>query len=148
MHEQGSEACSRFRRHGTSEGDLTTFGYFEWHDAQAAVRYAVDERGEKGPIILWGISMGAATALLTAAQETDVDAVIAESSFYAAAETLRSDLSRMFGLPRVPFGFPDRPYDSRRASKIASLDLGQIVSALQDTAVLSWRNGTAACCPK
>ena len=126
-----------FRRHGDSEGDLTTFGYYEWRDVQAAMRYAVDERGEEGPVILWGVSMGAATALLTASEESGIDAVIAESSFYAASETLRSDLSRMFGLPTVPFGFLTSTITELRVGiKIDDLDIGRAVSGLENTSVL------------
>ena len=126
-----------FRRHGESEGDLTTFGYYEWRDVQAALRYVVDERGEEGPVILWGVSMGAGTALLTAVEESRVDAVIAESSYYAASETLRSDLSRFFGLPRVPFGFLTGTITELRVGiRIDELDLGRAVSDLRDTPVL------------
>lgn len=138
LHEQGfSGVLFDFRRHGDSEGDLTTFGYYEWRDAQAAFRHAVDERGEEGPVILWGVSMGAATALLTASKESGIDAVIAESSFYSAAETLRSDLSRMFGLPTVPFGFLTGAITELRVGiKIDDLDIGRAVSALENMPVL------------
>ena len=138
LHENGFRGILfDFRRHGDSEGDLTTFGYYEWRDAQAALRYAVDQRGEGGPVILWGISMGAATALLAAAEEPGVDAVIAESSFYAASETLRSDLKRMFGLPTVPFGFLTGTITELRVGlKIDALDIGRSVSGLRDVSVL------------
>ena len=138
LHENGySGLLFDFRRHGDSEGDLTTFGYYEWRDAQAALRHVVDERGEKGPVILWGVSMGAATALLTATEEPEFDAVIAESSYYAASETLRSDLSRIFGLPKIPFGFLTGTITELRVGiKIDSLDLGRAVAGLGETAVL------------
>ena len=138
LHENGySGLLFDFRRHGDSEGDLTTFGYYEWRDAQAALRHVVDERGEKGPVILWGVSMGAATALLTATEEPEYDAVIAESSYYAASETLRSDLSRIFGLPKIPFGFLTGTITELRVGiEIDSLDLGRAVAGLGDTAVL------------
>ncbi len=138
LHENGySGLLFDFRRHGDSEGDLTTFGYYEWRDAQAALRHVVDERGEEGPVILWGVSMGAATALLTATEEPEYDAVIAESSYYAASETLRSDLSRIFGLPKIPFGFLTGTITELRVGiKIDSLDLGRAVAGLGETAVL------------
>ncbi len=138
LHENGySGLLFDFRRHGDSEGDLTTFGYYEWRDAQAALRHVVDERGEEGPVILWGVSMGAATALLTATEEPEYDAVIAESSYYAASETLRSDLSRIFGLPKNPFGFLTGTITELRVGiKIDSLDLGRAVAGLGETAVL------------
>ena len=138
LHEKGfAGLLIDFRRHGDSEGGLTTFGYYEWLDAQAALRYVVDERGEEGPVILWGISMGAGTALLTASREPEVGAVIAESSFYAASETLRSDLKGMFGLPTVPFGFLTGTITELRVGiKIDALDIGRAVSGLRDTSVL------------
>lgn len=138
LHENGFRGVLfDFRRHGDSDGDLTTFGYYEWRDVQAALRYAVDKRGEEGPVILWGISMGAATALLAASEESGIDAVIAESSFYAASETLRSDLSRMFGLPTVPFGFLTGTITELRVGiEIDSLDIGRAVSGLRDVSVL------------
>lgn len=138
LHENGFRGVLfDFRRHGDSEGDLTTFGYYEWRDVQAAVRYVVDERGEEGPVILWGISMGAATALFTTSKVSGIDAVIAESSFYAASETLRSDLNRMFGLPTVPFGFLTGTITELRVGiKIDDLDIGRAVSGLEDSSVL------------
>ena len=138
LHENGfGGVLFDFRRHGDSEGDLTTFGYYEWRDVQAALRYAVEKRGEGEPVILWGISMGAATALLAAAEEPGVDAVIAESSFYAASETLRSDLKRMFGLPTVPYGYlTGITTELRVGIQIDSLDIGRAVSGLQDVSVL------------
>ena len=138
LHENGyAGLLFDFRRHGDSEGNLTTFGYFEWRDVQAALRYVIDERGEEGPVILWGVSMGAATALLTAVEASGIDAVIAESSFYAASETLRSDMSRMFGLPTVPFAFLTHTITELRVGiKIDDLDIGRAVSGLEDTSVL------------
>jgi len=138
LHEHGfGGVLFDFRRHGDSEGDLTTFGYYEWRDVQAALRYATDNRGEGEPVILWGVSMGAATALLTAAEESGIDAVIAESSFYAASETLRSDLKRMFGLPTVPFGFLTGTITELRVGiEIDSLDIGRAASGLRDVYVL------------
>jgi len=138
LHEHGfGGVLFDFRRHGDSEGDLTTFGYYEWRDVQAALRYAIDNRGEGEPVILWGVSMGAATALLTAAEESGIDAVIAESSFYAASETLRSDLKRMFGLPTVPFGFLTGTITELRVGiEIDSLDIGRAASGLRDVYVL------------
>ena len=138
LHENGyTGLLFDFRRHGDSEGSLTTFGYHEWRDVQAALSHVVDERGEEGPVILWGISMGAATALLATAEVSGIDAVIAESSFYAASETLQSDLGRMFGLPTVPFGFLTRTLTELRVGiKIDALDIGRAVSGLRDTSVL------------
>ncbi len=48
-----------FRAHGSSGGNTTTIGYFEAEDVLLAYDF-VKNKGEKN-IVLWGISMGAAT---------------------------------------------------------------------------------------
>lgn len=48
-----------FRAHGNSGGNTTTIGYFEAEDVKLAFDF-VKNKGEKN-IVLWGISMGAAT---------------------------------------------------------------------------------------
>ena len=75
--------------------------------------------------------------MLTAAEEPEIDAVIAESSFYAASETLRGDLNRMFGLPTVPFGFLTGTITELRVGiKLDALDIGRAVSGLKEASVL------------
>ncbi len=48
-----------FRAHGNSGGNTTTIGYFEAEDVKLAYEF-IKNKGEKN-IVLWGISMGAAT---------------------------------------------------------------------------------------
>ena len=48
-----------FRAHGNSGGNTTTIGYFEAEDVKLAYDF-IKNKGEKN-IVLWGISMGAAT---------------------------------------------------------------------------------------
>ena len=48
-----------FRAHGSSGGNTTTVGFFESEDVKLAYDF-VKNKGEKN-IVLWGISMGAAT---------------------------------------------------------------------------------------
>lgn len=50
-----------FRAHGNSEGNTTSIGIYESRDVKAVYDY-IAAKGEKN-IIIWGISMGAATAL-------------------------------------------------------------------------------------
>jgi alpha-beta hydrolase superfamily lysophospholipase len=67
-----------FRGHGESEGDLITLGSHERRDVAAAVRFA-ESRG-LGPIALFGVSMGAASAIV-AAPDLPVAAVVADAPF-------------------------------------------------------------------
>lgn len=70
-----------FRNHGGSGGNVTSLGYWERLDAEAAVSYALSQEKAPHPVILWGVSMGAAAALMAAAEDPQVDAVISDSTF-------------------------------------------------------------------
>lgn len=76
-----------FRAHGASGGDFTSLGYFEQRDVAAALDYARSQPGVNH-VAIWGQSMGASTALLMAAGEPDIEAVIADSAYTSLAETI------------------------------------------------------------
>ena len=62
FHEMGWNVfMTDFRAHGNSEGETCTIGYDESKDVLAAYEF-VKAKGEKN-IVLWGISLGAATIL-------------------------------------------------------------------------------------
>ena len=67
-----------FRGHGASDPAATTLGAAERRDVAAAVRL-LEGRG-LGPIALYGISMGGATAIL-AAPDLPVAAVVADAAY-------------------------------------------------------------------
>lgn len=70
-----------FRNHGASGGNVTSLGYWERLDAEAAVNYALSREKAPQPVILWGVSMGAAAALMAAAEDPLVSGVISDSTF-------------------------------------------------------------------
>ena len=67
-----------FRGHGESDPGHITLGWHERRDVAAAVRF-VEGRG-LGPIALFGISMGASTAIVSA-PDLPVAAVVADAPF-------------------------------------------------------------------
>lgn len=67
-----------FRAHGDSEGDFTSLGYYEQLDVEAALDFALSQEGVE-TVGAWGGSMGAATILITAAERSEIKAVIADS---------------------------------------------------------------------
>lgn len=77
------------RHQGQSGGAISTVGYQERLDAAGAVRYALDQEKAERPMILWGVSMGAAAALLAAADSPEVSAVISDSTFLSFSDTVR-----------------------------------------------------------
>jgi len=93
-----------FRNAGESGGSLTTIGLKEQLDLLGAVDYAAD-RGPQRKIGLVGFSMGGATALLAAAQDKRVQAVVADSPFYSLREYLEENMPHWTGLPRFPFNW-------------------------------------------
>jgi alpha-beta hydrolase superfamily lysophospholipase len=77
------------RAHGRSEGSACTYGYFEKRDLSRAI-----DRLEAQPVVLLGVSLGAAVALQAAAEDARVAAVVGVSTF--------SDL-RTIAAERAPF---------------------------------------------
>lgn len=91
-----------FRHEGASGGAISTIGYQERLDVEGAVRYALDQQHASQPVILWGVSMGAAAALMAAAETSDVAAVISDSSFLSFADTVRHHWRLYVGGPAFP----------------------------------------------
>ncbi len=87
-----------FRAHGESEGDISTLGFFEQLDVEAALDFALAQQGIEH-IGAWGGSMGAATILLTAAKRTEMEAVIADSAFPSLEDVLKGSLPYDFLFP-------------------------------------------------
>lgn len=78
-----------FRNHGQSGGNVTSIGYWERLDVEAAVRDALTHEGASRPIVVWGVSMGAAAALMAAAEDPQIDAVISDSTFLSFDEVIK-----------------------------------------------------------
>lgn len=89
-----------FRYAGESEGDMTTIGVKEQLDMLGAIDYM--EENYDDPIGLLGMSMGASTSLLAAAQ-SDVTAVVADSPFSDLESYLKENLPVWSNLPSFPF---------------------------------------------
>ena len=67
------------RNHGESGDAYTTLGVYESQDVCAAAAF-VENASPGRPIVFWGVSLGAATALLGANRCRRAEAVIADSS--------------------------------------------------------------------
>ncbi|MBW7651197.1 alpha/beta hydrolase [Anoxybacillus sp. ST4] len=92
-----------FRASGESEGDMTTIGAKEKYDLLGVIDYAKQHYFE--PIALYGVSMGAATSILAAGMDKDVQAVIADSPFSDLEGYLRTYMPVWTNLPNVPFTY-------------------------------------------
>ncbi len=87
LHAQGWNALLfDLRHHGDSGGASTTFGYREKEDVRAAVAYARDR--SSAPVVVWGVSLGAASAVLAAADDATVAGVVCDSSYLSLRDTV------------------------------------------------------------
>ncbi len=86
-HEQGwNVLLFDLRHHGESGGSSSSFGWFEKHDAAAAVAFA--RARTPGPVVLWGVSLGGATATLAAAQDATIAGLVCDSSYRSLRDTV------------------------------------------------------------
>ncbi|ALA68807.1 alpha/beta hydrolase [Geobacillus stearothermophilus 10] len=92
-----------FRASGESEGDMITIGVKEKDDLLGVIDYA--KRHYREPVALYGVSMGAATSILAAAEDNDVRGVIADSPFSDLESYLRANMPVWTHLPNVPFTY-------------------------------------------
>lgn len=88
------------RCHRKSEGRTITFGINERRDVVCWVKY-VSERFDNSPVILTGVSMGAATVLMTSGMELseNVKAVIADCPYDAPSNIIKKVGATDMGLP-------------------------------------------------
>ena len=88
------------RAHGKSGGHTVAFGVKERLDCLCWAKYAAERFGSDVPIILSGVSMGAATVLMAAALELpgNVKGIIADSP-YSAPEAIIRKVCRDMKLP-------------------------------------------------
>jgi len=70
-----------FRTHGRSQGRVTSFGYHEVKDVQAAIDYLkIRPNIDPEKIGIMGFSLGGIAGLLKATEGTDIKAVVADSA--------------------------------------------------------------------
>jgi len=89
------------RNHGESGKAYTTIGIFESRDVCAASKWVQEKAGGR-PQVLWGVSMGASSAILAAKQCPGFAAIISDSSFLSFRDTVSHHLGLFFRLPRFP----------------------------------------------
>ena len=106
--ERGAESNRRgygvllfdLRNHGESGKAYTTIGVFESRDVCAASKLVREKAGSR-PQILWGVSMGASSAILAAKQCPGFAAIVADSSFLSFRDTVGHHLTLIFRLPAI-----------------------------------------------
>jgi pimeloyl-ACP methyl ester carboxylesterase len=96
VHASGWNALAfDLRHHGASGGTATTLGVKEKEDVKAATRLARER--SPGPVVLWGVSLGAASVVLAAAADPSIAGVICDSSYRSVDDTVRHHLKLFRG---------------------------------------------------
>ncbi|CAN5645171.1 MAG: alpha/beta fold hydrolase [Actinomycetota bacterium] len=84
------------RGRGTSEGDKISLGHYERLDAEAAADYVV-RRTPNLPLGMMGFSMGGAVAIMAAARDERIKAVVADSAFASQSRLITYHLRQYVG---------------------------------------------------
>ncbi len=114
------------RAHGESGGDKISAGVFERKDVEGALDYLKGRGVPAERVGLLGFSMGAAIAILTAADEPAFRAVVADSPFAVASELVAQETARKTPFPEwmVPIFLPGASF---LANLVYGIDLGLLV---------------------
>lgn len=95
------------RAHGESGGTTITFGIRERHDLMGWIHWANDRFGTEIPIMLFGLSMGAATVLMGSelGYPDNVVCIMADSPYAAPADIILKVCKDMRYPPRLCYPF-------------------------------------------
>lgn len=95
------------RAHGQSEGDYITFGVRERRDVVTWAQYAAMHFGPTHPLILDGLSMGAATVLMAAGLDLpeNVKGIIADCPYSSPRDIIRKVAKDMHMPDRLSWPF-------------------------------------------
>lgn len=91
------------RAHGLSEGDYIGMGWDDRLDIISWINYILNE-DPNAEIILHGVSMGAATVLMTSGEEipSNVKAIVADCGYTTVWDEFAYQLDDLFSLPEFP----------------------------------------------
>lgn len=91
------------RGHGGSEGEYIGFGWHDRLDIKQWTQLLIDEENSSD-IFLHGVSMGAATVLMTSGEELPpaVKGIIADSPYTSGVDILSYQLESLYNLPAFP----------------------------------------------
>ncbi len=106
LHKQGISCLLVDNRgHGESEGKYIGFGVLDRYDCLSWLEYMNGELGGKARFMLYGVSMGASTALMAIGMEEcdyDVELVVADCGFTSPEEVFSHVLKKDYKLPKFP----------------------------------------------
>jgi uncharacterized protein len=124
LHHAGFDTLTyNARARATSGGEYVTLGVLEQVDLESIVQYAA-HRADVDPtkVGVLGISMGGATAILTAARDHQIRAVVDDCGFSDAPGVIAASFEHFIHLPAIPFA----PVTVWIASHRAGIDVNSV----------------------
>lgn len=111
------------RNRGRSGGEAVTLGALESLDLIAAIDYLSTRKDlDPGKIGALGVSLGASTTILAAADDLRIKAIVDDSGFSEAPGVIASSFEHFIGLPAFPFA----PVTVAIAESRAGVDLRRV----------------------
>jgi len=124
------------RHHGESSGRDCTLGYWETRDLLDITRQVRADYANGLPIVYWGFSLGATTALLAAARDPHVTAVVAQSPFVSLRETVRYYAGRFYHVPAPLAALGVRIFEWQTGARANDVDVPRAAAGLADRPIL------------
>jgi uncharacterized protein len=124
------------RGHGISGGERISGGYFERQDVLGAYDFLLSRSAAAGRVGLIGFSLGGGVAIMTAADERGIVAVVADSAFADIDDLIAQETARKTFLSKdlVPMFLPPARLF---ADRLYGIDLGDI-SPERDASTLTF----------
>jgi len=95
-----SSLLIELRSHGESDGDKIGLGMLEYKDVEAGVNYIKSKKGyEDLPIIVFGVSMGGATAINSIGELSEIDGLISLSAYSSWTDVVCDNMVGI-GIPK------------------------------------------------
>ena len=113
--------CFDFIGCGCSDGEYVSLGYFERGDTEFIISILRDKYN-LGPFILWGRSMGAATALIV--KNPSIAGIISDSGFTSIRNMVKA-IARQHGVGKV-FMKPTLWFLKNKIESLANFDINSV----------------------
>ena len=91
------------RSHGASQGHFIGYGWPERNDVKKWSQYIIKKQGSNSKIVIFGLSMGAATAMMTSGEKlpTQVKAIIEDCGYTSIEDELNYEANKLYKLPAM-----------------------------------------------
>lgn len=92
------------RAHGQSQGKTIGYGWMEKGDVKKWIQKVISKNGKHSQIVLFGVSMGASTAMMTSglALPNQVKAIVEDCGYTNTKAEIEHEAQELYGMPAFP----------------------------------------------